>query len=712
MAKYKFTYFLNTACAERRPQTRRDLIEDWIVEEREYPLDLEAFEYAFINILDGDEDELDDIYEELPDQDDLTKINRLKEIFDEEAGDPGMGNTILISLEGPGQTYDSGYTKEDFNTDFEDDEEYDDEEYLDENKLINKTNKFESTDYSNTVPANVIRNIDDMLSNGNYPGAKWKISNVYSQLSIFDWWPEYISPTRLNQMRKFLQDAMSIGCDKYCCFKVGASGCANGMWASDKATTDGYSPKGGKTLYRSFTPDYTYYDIDLGDGFTQQKFKSFRDVKNYIAEQEKLKSQDNEINTEDINKDENKKLNEDYEDNYDLHEAAMECVWEGFDFAQEEFIDNSIKNEEDYKNKVRTQSEDYEDIKDDYLNLEDFYEDEILEELYKIITKQVSEDFEITKHIAIEDDGEECPYISGWCDESINIYNRNDLSEDELWATGWVGSVQNLSEGPFDSYEDIIISCFDNEKGSEYNLPDIPEDIQKEFVVKVNKWIEENPDELNESKKLNETIDLKPDGGDKKNWFAFYTGLQGGSYSNNTQDNIAQFGKENLEGLKDLSIEEIKDSHMYWGSEYGFHSFYNGDTFILFDDIEKLPEDMKKDAYECCKCYKKIKKEDTQLEIDEKGLPVLEKPYSLSKRNDNKFQITSSHPYDETDYSYAISKTDDINGIWNVYDKDPNYVINSNKSAFMKIGVANDWNEALEFMKKLDSEKKPKIDRT
>ena len=30
----------------------------------------------------------------------------------------------------------------------------------------------------------------------------------------------------------------------------------------------------------------------------------------------------------------------------------------------------------------------------------------------------------------------------------------------------------------------------------------------------------------------------------------------------------------------------------------------------------------------------------------------------------------------------------------------------------MKIGVANDWNEALEFMKKLDSEKKSKIDRT
>lgn len=44
------------------------------------------------------------------------------------------------------------------------------------------------------------------------------------------------------------------------------------------------------------------------------------------------------------------------------------------------------------------------------------------------------------------------------------------------------------------------ISCFDNEKDGEYNLPDIPEDIQKEFVEKVNKWIEENSDMLDESK--------------------------------------------------------------------------------------------------------------------------------------------------------------------------------------------------------------------
>lgn len=140
MNKYKFTYFLNTACAERRPQTRRDLQEDWIIEEREYPTDLEAFEYMYKKVYNDDEDYLFDLYEDLPDQDDLTKINAIKEDF--ENVDISDGSTIVISIEGPGQTYDSGYTKEDFNDDYiEDDEDYNDEEYLDENKKLNENKK-------------------------------------------------------------------------------------------------------------------------------------------------------------------------------------------------------------------------------------------------------------------------------------------------------------------------------------------------------------------------------------------------------------------------------------------------------------------------------------------------------------------------------------------------------------------------------------------
>lgn len=104
--------------------------------------------------------------------------------------------------------------------------------------------------------------------------------------------------------------------------------------------------------------------------------------------------------------------------------------------------------------------------------------------------------------------------------------------------------------------------------------------------------------------KVTESVELKPDGGDKTNYFMFYTDNYGG-YKDNTADNIAQYGKEHLEGLKNLSLEEIKDKHIYWGTETGFNAFYNGDTYVLFDDIEKLPEDMKKDAYENCKGYSK-----------------------------------------------------------------------------------------------------------
>ena len=123
--------------------------------------------------------------------------------------------------------------------------------------------------------------------------------------------------------------------------------------------------------------------------------------------------------------------------------------------------------------------------------------------------------------------------------------------------------------------------------------------------------------EMAEESKKTESVELKPDGGDKTNYFMFYTDNYG-VYKDNTADNIAQYGKEHLEGLKDLSLEEIKDKHLYWGTETGFNAFYNGDTYVLFDDIEKLPEDMKKDAYENCKGYsKKTEAEDMSLVKDE-----------------------------------------------------------------------------------------------
>ena len=92
-----------------------------------------------------------------------------------------------------------------------------------------------------------------------------KITDVYEELSIFDWWPEYLSKSKLIEMRQFLTTAIALGYTGYVCFKVGATGCANGMWAAVEETETGYSPD-GPTLYRSFTPAYTYWDITDKDG--------------------------------------------------------------------------------------------------------------------------------------------------------------------------------------------------------------------------------------------------------------------------------------------------------------------------------------------------------------------------------------------------------------------------------------------------------------
>ena len=60
------------------------------------------------------------------------------------------------------------------------------------------------------------------------------IRQVYDDLSIFDWWPKKLTITHMKQMRTFLREAIKLGYDGYVCFKVGASGCANGMWAHNE----------------------------------------------------------------------------------------------------------------------------------------------------------------------------------------------------------------------------------------------------------------------------------------------------------------------------------------------------------------------------------------------------------------------------------------------------------------------------------------------
>lgn len=95
--------------------------------------------------------------------------------------------------------------------------------------------------------------------------------------------------------------------------------------------------------------------------------------------------------------------------------------------------------------------------------------------------------------LEVADDNDDMPYISGFDPEyKYEINDYDDLSEKELWAVGWTAAVQNEYKGPFKSFNDMEIACFDSENGNEYPLPYIPDNIKQEYVQAVNKYLEEN----------------------------------------------------------------------------------------------------------------------------------------------------------------------------------------------------------------------------
>ena len=99
------------------------------------------------------------------------------------------------------------------------------------------------------------------------PYSRLLIDDCYKEFSIFDWWPKYLTKSKLYEMRQFLKEAIKLGYTGYVCFKVGATGCANGMWAHTELETDeGYSPNNCPVLFRSFTPAYRYWDVTDKDG--------------------------------------------------------------------------------------------------------------------------------------------------------------------------------------------------------------------------------------------------------------------------------------------------------------------------------------------------------------------------------------------------------------------------------------------------------------
>lgn len=123
-----------------------------------------------------------------------------------------------------------------------------------------------TNDYSRNNAEAVLERLNDYIKENH----SVKIEDVFDDLSIFDWWPETLTTKRMKQMRSFLRLAIKLGFTGYVCFKVGASGCANGMWACKAESTNGYSPD-GDSIYRSFSPDYIYYDAEINGEWLAEK---------------------------------------------------------------------------------------------------------------------------------------------------------------------------------------------------------------------------------------------------------------------------------------------------------------------------------------------------------------------------------------------------------------------------------------------------------
>lgn len=86
---------------------------------------------------------------------------------------------------------------------------------------------------------------------------------------------------------------------------------------------------------------------------------------------------------------------------------------------------------------------------------------------------------------------------------------------------------------------------------------------------------------------------IKPDGGELS-WAGFYC-LR--NYPGNIVDYIVKYAKLAFPRLSWMSDEDIKRDYMYWGTDSGnYEGFYNGDTWIVYDNIDLLPEGMKADA--------------------------------------------------------------------------------------------------------------------
>lgn len=119
----------------------------------------------------------------------------------------------------------------------------------------------------------VLQNLDGVLTElyyqkKYYAQPKIPCTRVSQKLGIFDWFPEKLTISRLEDMQRFLREAKKLGFNGYCCFKVGGEGTASGKWAYKKDSIDGYSPKNCECLYESFySTNQNYWKFSFDTDF-------------------------------------------------------------------------------------------------------------------------------------------------------------------------------------------------------------------------------------------------------------------------------------------------------------------------------------------------------------------------------------------------------------------------------------------------------------
>lgn len=97
--------------------------------------------------------------------------------------------------------------------------------------------------------------------------------------------------------------------------------------------------------------------------------------------------------------------------------------------------------------------------------------------------------------------------------------------------------------------------------------------------------------------------------------------------------------------------------------------------------------------------FKKESKEEDEVELDENGYIKLEDPYYITSDEEKEMAyIHSAHPYDDADYSWAKSEIGSPIPKWKVFDPKGK-----------KIAEVDSEEKAVEIMKKIDKDIKPKM---